>query len=187
MSVTKTTINAKIKKLANAEKVTKAMLMELSRDLLSYVIVDGTMDIDAVNRTVAVLTPMNKQTAVLFFNHFLPFSFDADSCKFGGLNKKQLDAKTALITDFLEDENQNIWTWAADNIKIEQKAVDYLAKITKDVTKALADEEQGTTVTDVMRAVLAADGITITDVLLEMQQAQDIIDGEQVQPIAKAA
>ena len=57
------TINTKIEALAQAEKVTKAVLSELSRELLDYVLVDGTHDIAAVNRTLAVLTPMNKQTA----------------------------------------------------------------------------------------------------------------------------
>lgn len=173
-TITKTTINAKIKKLQASERITKAMLSELSRDLLTYVIVNKSMDIDSVNRCIATLTPMNKQTACHYFNHFLPFSFDETTNTFGGLQKKQHNSKLELISAFLEDESQDIWSWAAENIKIEKKKVDYLAKITKDVTKALEDEEQGNSLADILNAVIASEQVDITSLMLAMENLNQV-------------
>lgn len=171
-----TAINEKITKLQASERITKAMLSELSRDLLEYVILDESMDIAAVNRTISVLTPMNKQTACLFFDAMLPFSFDEEHTSFTKLQKKLLDAKTGLIEEFLADETQDIWSWAADNIKIEAKKVDYLAKITKDVTKALADEEDNNSLTDVLAAVMASEEVDIASLMLAMEAINEPLD-----------
>lgn len=184
-----TAINASIVMLGNAERVTKATLAELSRSLLSYVMVDGgndngeaSYDIDAVNRTIAVLTPMNKTTACLFFSNFLPFSFDEKTCTFGKMVKQQTvrDNKLKAIIAFLDNADSDIWSWALDNVKIEKKVPKYAELITNTVKRALADEVNGLDIHEVMLAVLSADGVTITDIMVEMERAQNSIADQGV-------
>lgn len=132
-------INGKITKIRNAEKVTKAVLGELSRELLEYV--QETGDIQPVNKLVAVLTPMNKRTAILFFTHFLPYNTEE-----GTFTKKKRNGTFDLANEFLATED-TIWDWAADNIKVEQKEIDWAQRLTKDMTKAI---EAGLTFNDIM-------------------------------------
>ena len=154
-------INEAIKTLAKSEKITKAVLGSVSRDMLVYVVEDESYDSDAINRLLAVLTPMNKRTAILFFSHFTPFIVD-DKGIFGGMAKnKKAKAKAKLesskaCTEFLADEDNNIWKWAEDNIKIEQKDVDWGKRITSAVTSGMDDEKGGLDLAEVMEAVLAA-------------------------------
>lgn len=161
-------INTKIETLANAEKVTKAVLSELSRELIEYVLVDGTHDIAAVNRTLAVLTPMNKQTAILFFGAFLPHKFNEDTSLFGGLDKKAKDKKMELTVAFLADANNDIWSWAKANVKIEAKEVDYLGKVTKAISTAL--DKGAVSQLDLVNAIVAG-GLDVNAVLALMQAA----------------
>ena len=171
------TINARIETLKNAERVTKAELGSLSRELLEYVMLDKSYDIDAVNRTIAVLTPMNKKTAVLFFNAFLPFQFDEETNTFGKMQKKHVAKKVEAITTWLEDEGNSIWTWAADNVKVEAKEVDWAKKISKDITKA---KEAGTDNTAILRAVVEG-GLTITDIMTILEQAAEKAEEQQAE------
>lgn len=166
--VTIASINTKIATLAKAEKVTKATLAELSRDLLDYVLVQGFHDIAAVNRLLDVLTPMNKETARLFFLHFLPHNWNEDTNSFGGLNKKAKEKKLELTGKFLADETNTIWTWAADNIKVEAKEVDYLGKVTKAISQAI--DKGHVSQLELVKAVLAG-GVELSALTLLMQQA----------------
>lgn len=152
MKATLEIIRQRIEKLAQSERVTKVELSAISRELLEYVIESG--DVQPVNELLRVLTPMNKQTAVLFFQHFLPFKFVEDQVEFGGKIKRQWDIKVANITVFLEDEDNDIWKWAAENIKVEKKPVDFAKNISKWVGKALNDEENPLEPVDVMKAVI---------------------------------
>lgn len=166
--VTIASINTKIATLANAEKITKATLAELSRDLLDYVLVQGFHDIAAVNRLLDVLTPMNKQTARLFFLHFLPHKWNDDTNSFGGLDKKAKDKKLELTGQFLANVDNTIWTWAAENVKIEAKEVDYLGKVTQSIQKAI--EKGQVSQLELVKAVLAG-GLELTALTALMQQA----------------
>ena len=65
-------IDEAITALGNAEKVTKAKLTFLSRNVLTYLVQNGSTDIACVDRLLSVCTPMNRETARLFFDHFLP-------------------------------------------------------------------------------------------------------------------
>ena len=165
---TLTAINTKIATLANAEKVTKSVLSELSRDLIDYVLIQGTHDIAAVNRTLAVLTPMNKQTAVLFFGAFLPHKMNEDTGMFGGLDKKAKDKKLQLSTEFLADESNDIWSWAKDNVKVEAKEVDYIGKVTKAISQAI--EKGHASQAELVKAVLAG-GLDVAAIMAIMQSA----------------
>ena len=131
------TINEQIEKLAVSEKITKALLIELSRVILAYVYETG--DVTPTNRLINVLTPMNKRTAILYFKEFLSFRFDDVQGTFGKKNKKTFDKKNELVTIFLLDEENNIFTWAEENVQIEAKPVDWGKKLGSDFKNALAD------------------------------------------------
>lgn len=165
-------INERIERLGNAERVTKAELSALSRELIEYVLVDDTGDIDAINRTIAVLTPMNKRTAALYFPTFMPYAWDEATLTFGKKNKKAFDKKLEAAKVWLADDANDIWSWASDNIEMKKKAPKYLELITKTVERGLADEENGVSVIEVMQAVLAAEGITAADILASLTGMQ---------------
>ena len=158
-------INANIEKLAASEKVTKAVLSELSRSLLDYVAIEGTWDIAAVNRTINVCTPMNRKTAILFFNALLPNKFDENTQAFGGLDKKRKDKQVEAIREFLSVEANDIWSWAEQNVKVEAKDPDYLGKIKKAIQKAV--ESQAVSPIDIVKAI-AAGGLDLNAVIALM-------------------
>jgi hypothetical protein len=153
------------------------VLSELSRELLEYVLVDGTHDVAAVNRTLNVLTPMNKQTAILFFEAFLPHKFNTDTGHFGGLDKKAKDKKLAATVAFLADADNDIWSWAKANVKIENKEIDYLGKVTKSISQAM--EKGHASQLDIIKAVLAG-GLDLAALAAVMQSAVPAdAEGEQ--------
>lgn len=176
-------INANIEKLAASEKVTKAVLSELSRSLLDYVAIEGTWDIAAVNRTINVCTPMNRKTAILFFNALLPNKFDENTQAFGGLDKKRKDKQVEAIRQFLSVEANDIWSWAEQNVKVEAKDPDYLGKIKKAIQKAV--ESDAVSQLDIVKAI-AAGGLDLNAVIALMAagvpadaEAADAMAGEQ--------
>lgn len=162
-----------IGELSKAEGVTKRELMGLSRQLLIALhgIDDALLegDIQFINRTLAVLTPMNKQTAVLFFQEFTGFHFDEKLCEFTKKSQKGAPIARGAAIAFLADPNQNIWTWADRNVKVEAKPFD-LGKVTKFVESALkkADKE-GITQEDVLRAVFKG-GFTAASILVLLDE-----------------
>ncbi len=172
---------AKIDTLGKAEKVTKQLLGELSRELLEYIIVDESNDIATVNRLLSVLTPMNQKTAVLFFDTFLPFILDTDTNTFGKKTKGEKKVKEFVDASlaFLDTEDNNIWTWAALNVEIKAKPVDYAKKIEKDVYKALNNDENPLDPSEVLKAVLAG-GLDVADIV-------DLMAAMAEEPIAEAA
>lgn len=182
----KVAIDISIEALAAAEKITKKELGALSRTLLQYIIVEESTDIATVNRLLGVLTPMNRQAAELYFEHFLPYVQD-DKGLFGEAIKKQAkkDAKIAEALAWLEDETNNIWVWAADNIEV--KAKDYAGDIAKVIKSALAgnDNNEALTVRQVLGAVIATDGVELADLVGFLGD----LDGEQqaAQDLAEAA
>lgn len=140
-------INTKIENLAKAEKITKAMLAELSRDLLEYIYIDGSEDITPVNRLLTVLTPMNKKASAIFFKNFLAWKFDEESLAFTKKQKKRFEDCNLASALFLEDEANTIWTWLEANVKLEPKKIDWKQKLTNDMFKAL---EAGLSPDDIM-------------------------------------
>lgn len=119
-------VYARLDAIAQAEKITRVELGHLSRELLTYVV--DTHDISIVNRLIGVLTPMNRKTAILYFTHFLPWIVEKENDAFSRFGKmmdkpKQVKKRVELIAEFLLDENNNLWSWAEENIEIEQKQV----------------------------------------------------------------
>lgn len=144
----------KLNALATAEKITKETLRDLSRDLLH--VLYETEDVSFINRTIAVLTPINKKVARLFFKEFSGFHYHNEEQIFTKKDKKAF-GKIAEDTLALlnEDPHFNIWTWADKNIEVEAKPLD-LKKITTFVTNALKKAEaEGISKADVFKAMMA--------------------------------
>lgn len=189
----KATIISRIEAIANAEKITKAELGHVSREMLLYV--PKSDDIDVVNKLLGVLTPMNKRTAILFFKHFLPWTAEetaeGEFSRFGGKLKKQkqVDRKAQLIVDFLANEANDIWTWAGENVEVEYKPKDFAANVTKAVQQALKGEkkENGETppisAQDVIAAVLRA-GIPVNEMLDMAQERMEELEAAKEQMVA---
>lgn len=186
---------AALAQLAAAEKVTKATLSAMSRDLLTALHapdVDGSPrgDISFINQTLAVLTPMNRRTAVLFFKEFSGFHYEERDPKSGlgsdtfvKKDKKGYAACEERSTASLADPHFNIWTWADKHVKVEAVPYD-LDKVSKAIVKALK-ETKGDQV-GVLRAVfkggITAEALLIFMDVLTQEGAAPVPDAEQEQP-----
>jgi hypothetical protein len=172
----KKSLYAALEKLANAERITKATLAEISRDSLNYVV--ETADIDYINRVIAVLTPMNKAVAIEFFTHFLPWDVEKTEAgafvRFTTKTKKDKKLRDCAerMKEFLADEHNTIWTWAETNIDIEVKKKDFAGLIVKAITKAMKGDEKSDTDPlthqEIVKAFFVA-GITIDDLMNGIQ------------------
>lgn len=163
-------LSARLSAIAASEAITKRELGLLSRELLSFIV--ETSDVRIVNTLLGrgadgklTLTVANRKAAGLFFQHFLPFSVDADSdvVQFAKKKGKIFDAAVETIEQFLADDANDLWSWIDANVKMEQKAIDYAGKITKDIKKAL-DADDGLTGAEVMVAVMEG-GVSVNDLL----------------------
>lgn len=176
-------VYARLDAIANAEKITRAELGSISRELLEYVI--DTHDIAIVNRLIGVLTPVNSKVAVLYFTHFLPWSVEKDNndkfVRFGKMvdKTKQIKRKQGAINEWLADEANNIWVWADNNIEVEQRQVnvgDMLIKALEnaingvDTDKTHGDPLSKTEIIGLVMQQISAD---------EMLQALSDLDEEQ--------
>jgi hypothetical protein len=159
--------NAAIEALAQSEQVTKRELRSLSRTVLEAT--HETGDIQYINKLIAILTPVHKKVAVVFFKHFSGFSYDDGLKTFTKKSKKRYDKAFLEYVAFMSDPLNNIWTWAERNIEIEQKDFD-LSKVTVYMKTAMKKaKEQGKTNADVLKAVIAA-GMTADDVIAIMEE-----------------
>lgn len=156
-----------IKSLAKAEKATKELVRSLSREVLEAH--HETGDVRFINEFVSVLTPMNKKVAILYFKEFSGHN-ELDGL-FGKKNKKGYDEALKKSKEFLEDPMNNMWSWAERNVKVEKKAIDYKAKIIKDIQSSMDAEKNANPLDEgeVMEAVLAA-GISAATILKLMEK-----------------
>ena len=172
--LTQKQLSNKVDKCGMAEKMTKKLLGELSRELLPYVY--ESKDVAIVNRLIGVLTPVNKKVAIEFFKAFVGWTFNADTNEFG---KKQKDApytKKSYASDtFLANKDNTLWTWAETEIEVAPKAKNYGMKISKLVDKALTDEAEGIDLREVLFAIVASDAVTLGDL---MQSLDDVLKVE---------
>lgn len=177
------TISAKVNELGNAERITKGLLSELSREVLTVVLLDngddvkegeqakGTEDSRILNELLAVLTPVNKKACTMFLQHFAPFhqavNGQGEFESFGKKDKKQWEKKIELVKEFLDDPHNNLWTWADRNIEMAPKPYD-VVKVTKEIEKALKKANKA----DVIRAIMAG-GLEIADILEVMEPKEE--------------
>lgn len=160
-----------IVKLISSERITKAELQTLSRTVLYAVHVTG--DIDYCNRLIEVLTPVNKKVAIVYFKHFAGFSFDDALSLFTKKSKKRYEEAHKLAMEFLDDPMNNIWSWAARNIEIEQKEFT-LDKVTEGVKQMMKKAgNAGFSQADVMRAIIKA-GVEIDTIIACMDSFADV-------------
>jgi len=114
-----TSFKSSIKELAKAEKITRAVLLDLSRSVLEAF--HATQDVYYLNEITKVLTPVNRKVAVLYFKAFSGFMYNEEEQIFTKKDKKNYDAVQIKAMEFLEDPLNNIWSWAQRNVEIEPK------------------------------------------------------------------
>lgn len=179
--VTLKAINARIAVIGAGEMSFKQEMGAVSRELLQYVNENG--DIDAVNRLLNALTPMNKEKSIKFFSHFLPYNWNADENRFGKKfgNKEVGEKKGRLMVDFLDDENANIWSWLYDQqeVKAAAKPKEFEAKIEELVKKAITHKSENIPVSAVIRAVIKA-GCSLAEIMEALMPGEKA-EGEQQQ------
>lgn len=161
MAVVIAALNEKIDTLEKQEKLTKALLAEVSREVLLYLIETG--DVQPVNRVMGVLTPVNKKAAKLFFKAHVPYLHVTDEAgeftHFGKKDAKRAPEMLADLADKLEDPHFTIWTWADRNIEMEVKPYD-VNKVVKAIEQGIKKAGKKAT----MEAILKA-GLTLDDFL----------------------
>ena len=180
--VTLKTINARIATIGNGEMSFKAEMGLASRELLIYIRENG--DIDAVNRLMAVLTPVNKDKAKQFFNHFLPYTWEMKANRFGAKtkNKDVVSKKDKLTDEFLASKDATIWTWYQDQKANEPvaKPKEYEKKIEALVKQAIdANKDDHIPVSAVIRAVIKA-GTSLAEIMAALMPEKDEAMPEQV-------
>jgi hypothetical protein len=161
-----TAFQASLDALAQSETVTKRELLALSRSVLEAT--HETGDIQFVNKLVAILTPVNRKAAIVFFKHFTGFTYDDALKMFTKKSKKRYNESFAKSIQFLADPNNNIWSWAERNIEVEQKAFE-LDKVTHYLKMAMQKaKDANLSNVDLMRAVIKA-GFTADDIIAIME------------------
>jgi hypothetical protein len=183
--------NSSLALLKDSESVTRRELKALSRSLLEALHgKDGQLygDIQYVNALLLSLTPVNKKVAIKFFEHFAGFHYDEGQGAFTKKSKKRgAEAQEAAIT-FLQDPNNNIWSWAERHIQVEAKPFTD-AKLTQYVENAI--KKMAGDQVRVLKAVFAA-GITPDALIVAMQQTENLgidlnVEGEVKDPSPEAA
>jgi hypothetical protein len=108
--------------LTNSEKITKATLQVLSRDLLSLLHTknDKMGDIGYINRTIQVLTPVNKRAFIAFCKEFTGFILNDGGLMFDKKSKKHYDVVAIKAIEWLDDPLNNIWSWQETNLEVEK-------------------------------------------------------------------
>ena len=177
--------NAGLKKLKASEKITREVLRDMSRSLLGALHgKDGMLygDIQYINSVLPVLTPVNKKVYVLFMKHFAGFHFDDGLQVFTKKSKKRADEAQQAAAAFLEDPNQNIWSWAERHVEVESKpfTADKVTEFIIRATKKLQGDQVA-----VLRAVMAG-GITPGALAVILQEMGGIDKVEPVKPAEPA-
>jgi len=152
--------------LGKAEKVTKAILSPLSRQLLEICHDDTHPDVQPINRLLDVLTPVNRRAVAEFYKEFSGHIYSQEGRCFKGRDKLRYAQKQKKALEFLNDPLNNIWTWADRHLEIEAKPFQ-IEKVTQYITNALKKaKEANISQKDFIQAIIAG-GIE-TDVLLDV-------------------
>lgn len=182
-----TVLVAKINELTQAERITKRLLGELSRELLQHYSESG--DVGLINSLLGVdnegkfrLTPINWRFACQYFLAFIPHTSNWEEIKdnvLKGVGKREplvfqkksgnrLKKIGNKLAEWLAVEENNIWVWSA-TVKVEEVEKDYAAKVTKAVKDALDEEKGGLGVIEVITAVLSG-GVSVDQLLKAMAE-----------------
>lgn len=148
---------ATLARLADSEKITKETLRDLSRDLLSALHTKGDTegDIGFINRTIAVLTPINKRVFVLYCKRFTGFIMNEEGSAFLKKSKKHYDNVSKEALEFIAEPANNLWTWSAIHVDVEPKAFDLKAITAQVINYFKKAEKAGVSKADVLSAIIA--------------------------------
>ena len=165
--ITKESINYQIDRMARIEKLGRPVLGKLSRDLLEYLMTQGSTDIASVNRLLGVLTPANRKACVSFFKYFLPWKYDEEKGEFGKRNKHLVTKRQARCSAFLLVEENTIWTWKRETEGSETTVSTYQDRIKKLVASALkgTKKTESLTAAEILACVLEVEGISVEDMI----------------------
>ena len=166
-------LDSLISRLEVAEKVTKSCLTEFGSTALQYIVIDGAEDISHVNKVLGVLTPKNKQAVIVFFSHFLPYSYDKKTDRFGTRTNKTkvVEAKRKDVETFLADDDMDFWKWIEANTTAVEKKPEFDKRVENAVKAALnggsgknADEALSLSPYEVLKHVVHA-GVSVNDLV----------------------
>jgi hypothetical protein len=178
---------AAITEVSNAERITKARLSELSRDLLSFVI--DNEDVRPINALLGlnddgsfILTPINWRIAVQYFHHFVGFTSNYDDVKDYAVKgkgkrtplvltkkaKKRWDKSVTEMTAWLEEPTNDLWVWS-NNAEMDAKPVDYAKKIQQAIGAALDEEKGNMTLAEVITVMSELEDVSIYDLMGAME------------------
>jgi hypothetical protein len=177
--------------LRGAEDVTKRELKALSRSLLSALHGKDdallTGDIQFINETLVVLSPMNRKMCELFFQHFAGFHFAAELRIFSKKDAKGYADKQAAALAALEDPNFNVFSWAEREVVVERKPLD-VEKVSAFIKNALKKAQKDNIPRkDVLRAVFAGGFSAVEVVQLIDLMAQEAAALDAVRNAAQGA
>lgn len=143
-----------LERITKSENITKHELKVVSRTMLEAWHITG--NVHYVNRLLKVVTPVNKKALILFSKHFGGFSYDEVLGEFTHKSKKRYDNAHKLALEFLENPNNNLWTWAERHIEVQQKpfAIENVEKFIKSALNKGAGV--GLSQVDILKAVFKA-------------------------------
>lgn len=176
-----------LEKLSTSESITKRELRDLSRSILQAW--HETGNVIYINRLLKVLTPVNKKVMIKFGVHFGGFSFDETLGEFTHKSKKRYDKAHAEYVEFMENPNNNVWSWAERHIEIQQKpfAVENVEKFIK--TALHKGAGVGLSQVDILKAVFKAgiDPACIVQVMdelgFEFSESTEPVQGYEAAPM----
>lgn len=173
------TFNASIRKLTASEGISKDMLKALSRSVIEAHHATGNNGY--INKLIAVLSPMNKKACIVFFKHFSGYHYDEEACLFVGKRKKRYDAAHKESMEFLQDPNNNLWSWAERHIEVEQKPFNpesFKASFKKSFEMNLQKaRDNGISQSDMLKLVLQA-GVEI-NTLIDLMGEMELVNVEE--------
>ena len=171
------TFDQVLENLRGAEKITKATLQTLSRDLLELLHTKNPKqgDIGYINRTIAVLTPVNRKVFIEFNKEFTGFILAKAGHMFEKKSKKHYDDVAIKALTWLEDPMNNIWSWADRNIDVVAKefTLDAVKKSMETLFKKAEKHEINRV--DVIATILGA-GISIEELVQAMDKIGELGD-----------
>lgn len=165
-------------RLTRAEKLSKEVLMPLSRDLLFMLHSDekNAGDIGYINRTLAVLSPANKKVFLLFMKEYTGFICNDDGTMFVKKSKKHYAVVQAMALAWLADPLNNFYSWVGRQ-KIEATRIEFNADYVTSTTKRMLDKahKNGMSNAQVLEAMFDG-GITIDDLIVMLDHAGKVGD-----------
>lgn len=170
--------NNTLETLKGSERLTKDTLQGLSRDFLMCLHdVDSHKhgDIGFINRTINVLTPVNKRKFFEFMLEFTGFTADKEGTHFVEKHRKAYKDVQEKALEWLSDPLNNFWSWAERGKEIVPKefTMEAVKKTMEGVLKKA--EKNHFSKVDVLQAVMGS-GFTIDELVQAMDKLGQLAD-----------